>query len=102
MLTRSQIDLDLEKMRNMSPQEAAAAAAQAVAEADTAIADAAEAARKAEAAAAEAEAAQAFAEAAMKTLQERSIPRMVRHFPLSFLSFLFPFPLCLESFWVNV
>ncbi|XP_019248276.1 PREDICTED: telomere repeat-binding factor 1-like isoform X1 [Nicotiana attenuata] len=77
MLTRSQIDLDLEKMRNMSPQEAAAAAAQAVAEADTAIAEAAEAARKAEAAAAEAEAAQAFAEAAMKTLQERSIPRML-------------------------
>ncbi|KAK4357786.1 hypothetical protein RND71_023396 [Anisodus tanguticus] len=68
MLTRSQIDLELAKMGNMSPQEAAAAAAQAVAEADAAIAKAEEANREAEA-----------AEAGMKTLQGRSIPRMVRH-----------------------
>ncbi|MCD7468796.1 Telomere repeat-binding factor 1 [Datura stramonium] len=77
MLTRSQINLELAKMRSMSPQEAAAAAAQAVAEADDAIAEAEEANREAEAAEADAEAAQAFAEAAMKTLQGRSIPRML-------------------------
>ncbi|KAJ8571114.1 hypothetical protein K7X08_038086 [Anisodus acutangulus] len=83
MLTRSQIDLELAKMGSMSPQEAAAAAAQAVAEADAAIAEAEEANREAEAAEADAEAAQAFAEAAQafaeaatKKLQGRSIPRM--------------------------
>ncbi|KAK4377219.1 hypothetical protein RND71_003515 [Anisodus tanguticus] len=76
MLTRSQIDLELAKMGSMSPQEAAAAAAQAVAEADAAIAEAEESNREAEAAEADAEAAQAFAEAAMKTLQGRSISRM--------------------------
>ncbi|KAJ8548150.1 hypothetical protein K7X08_021386 [Anisodus acutangulus] len=64
-------------MGNMSPQEAAAAAAQAVAEADAAIAKAEEANR-------EAEAAEADAEAAMKTLQGRSIPRMINE--LTFLT----------------
>ncbi|KAK2992997.1 hypothetical protein RJ640_004509 [Escallonia rubra] len=76
MPTKSQIDVELAKMQSMTPQEAAAAAAQAVAEAEAAIAEAEEAAREAEAAEAEAEAAQAFAEAAMKTLRGRSTPRM--------------------------
>ncbi|KAA8545767.1 hypothetical protein F0562_020782 [Nyssa sinensis] len=43
VLTKSQIDLELAKMRSMTPQEAAAAAAQAVAEAEAAIAEAEEA-----------------------------------------------------------
>uniref|UniRef100_A0A5B7ANX7 MYB transcription factor n=1 Tax=Davidia involucrata TaxID=16924 RepID=A0A5B7ANX7_DAVIN len=77
ILTKSQIDLELAKMRSMTPQEAAAAAAQAVAEAEAATAEAEEAAREAEAAEADAEAAQAFAEAAMKTLQGRNTPRMM-------------------------
>ncbi|XP_052192618.1 telomere repeat-binding factor 1 isoform X2 [Diospyros lotus] len=72
VLTKAQIDLELAKMRNMTPEEAAAAAAQAVAEAEAAIAEAEEAAREAEAAEADAEAAQAFAEAAMKTLKGRN------------------------------
>ncbi|KAK4437978.1 Telomere repeat-binding factor 1 [Sesamum alatum] len=75
-LTKSQIDLELAKMRSMTPQEAAAAAAQAVAEAEAAMAEAEEAAREAEAAEADAEAAQAFAEAALKTLKGRNAPRM--------------------------
>ncbi|KAG9140300.1 hypothetical protein Leryth_023934 [Lithospermum erythrorhizon] len=73
--TKSEIDLELAKMRNMTPEEAAAAAAQAVAEAEAALADAEEAAREAEAAEADAEAAQAFADAAMKTLQGAETPR---------------------------
>ncbi|KAF5448286.1 hypothetical protein F2P56_028839 [Juglans regia] len=77
MLTKSQIDLELEKMRNMTPQEAAAAAAQAVDEAEAAIAEAEEAAREAEAAEADAEVAQAFAAAAVKTLKGRSNPKMI-------------------------
>ncbi|XWS39855.1 hypothetical protein CRYUN_Cryun18bG0090600 [Craigia yunnanensis] len=72
ILTKSQIDLELARMRTMTPQEAAAAAARAVAEAETAIAEAEEAAREAEVAEADAEAAQAFAEAAMKTLKGRN------------------------------
>nr|AKV71970.1 single MYB histone protein [Rehmannia glutinosa] len=75
-LTKSQIDLELAKMRTMTPQEAAAAAAQAVAEAEEAMAEAEEAAREAEAAEADAEAAQAFAEAALKTLKGRNSPTM--------------------------
>ncbi|KAL7002906.1 Telomere repeat-binding factor 1 [Sarracenia purpurea var. burkii] len=79
VLTKAQVDLELAKMRSMTPQEAAAAAAQAVAEAEAAIAEAEEAAREAEAAEADAEAAQAFAEAAMKTLNGRNAPRtMIR------------------------
>lgn len=77
MLSTSQIDLELAKMRNMTPQEAAAAAAQAVAEAEEAIAEAEEAGREAEAAEADAEAAQAFSVAAKKTLHGRSAPRMM-------------------------
>lgn len=79
MLTMTQVDLELTKMRSMTPQEAAAAAAQAVAEAEVAIAEAEDAAREADAAEAEAEAAQAFAEAAVKAQQERSTPRMMIH-----------------------
>lgn len=75
--TRGQIDLELQKMRSMSAQEAAAAAAQAVAEAEAAIAEAEEAAREAEAAEADAEAAQAFAEAALKTLKGRTAQRLM-------------------------
>ncbi|KAL8234670.1 hypothetical protein R6Q59_020770 [Mikania micrantha] len=75
--TKSQIDLELQKMRSMTSQEAAAAAAQAVAEAEAAIAEAEEAAREAEAAEADAEAAQAFAEAAMKTLKGRTTQRLM-------------------------
>ncbi|KAG8368491.1 hypothetical protein BUALT_Bualt15G0051200 [Buddleja alternifolia] len=78
-LTKSQIDSELTKMRSMTPQEAAAAAAQAVAEAEAAMAEAEEAAREAEAAEADAEAAQAFAEAALKTLKGRNTPKMVRY-----------------------
>jgi len=75
---RSQIDLELAKMRSMTPREAAAAAARAVAEAEAAIAEAEEAAREADEAEADAEAAQAFAEAATKMLRGRSMPKMVR------------------------
>ncbi|XP_022149241.1 telomere repeat-binding factor 1 isoform X2 [Momordica charantia] len=76
-LAKAQIDLELAKMRTMSSQEAAAAAARAVAEAEAAIAEAEEAAREAEAAEADAEAAQSFAEAAMKTLKGRNLPKMM-------------------------
>ncbi|XP_058186394.1 telomere repeat-binding factor 2 isoform X3 [Rhododendron vialii] len=69
ILTKSQIDAELEKMKGMTAQEAAAAAAQAVAEAEAAIAEAEEAAREAEKAEADAEAAQLFAEAAIKALE---------------------------------
>ncbi|XP_047950869.1 telomere repeat-binding factor 1-like isoform X3 [Salvia hispanica] len=77
-ITKSQIDVELAKMRSMTPQEAAAAAAQAVADAEAAMAEAEEAAHEAEAAEADAEAAQAFAEAALKTLKGRNTPDMVR------------------------
>lgn len=72
VLTKSQIDLELAKLRSMTPQEAAAAAARAVAEAEAAVAEAEEAAREADVAEADAEVAQAFAAAAMKTLKGRN------------------------------
>ncbi|KAL2923800.1 Telomere repeat-binding factor 1 [Bienertia sinuspersici] len=75
---KSQIDLELAKMRTMTPQEAAAAAARAVAEAEAAIAEAEEACREADEAEVDAEAAQAFAEAATKMLRGRSAPKTVR------------------------
>nr|XP_011457840.1 PREDICTED: telomere repeat-binding factor 1-like [Fragaria vesca subsp. vesca] len=78
MLMRTQIDLELARMRTMTSQEAAAAAARAVAEAEAAIAEAEEAAREAEAAEADAEVAQAFADAAMKTLRGRNPGKMVK------------------------
>ena len=83
ILTKSQIDLELARMRTMTPQEAAAAAARAVADAETAIAEAEEAAREAEVAEADAEAAQAFVEAAMKTLQGRNSRKVVNDCNLS-------------------
>lgn len=63
LLTKAQIDAELEKMKSMTAEEAAAAAAQAVAEAEAAIAEAEAAALEAEAAEAEAEAARCFADA---------------------------------------
>ncbi|XP_024637694.1 telomere repeat-binding factor 2 isoform X1 [Medicago truncatula] len=69
ILSKSQIEAELSKVRGMSAQEAAAAAAKAVAEAEVAIAQAEAAAREAEIAEAEAEAAQVFAKAAMKALK---------------------------------
>nr|XP_028965512.1 telomere repeat-binding factor 1-like [Malus domestica] len=77
ILMKTQIDLELAKMRTMTPKEATLAAAQAVKEAEAAIAEAEEAAREAEAAEADAEAAQAFAEAAMKTLKGRNAAKMM-------------------------
>lgn len=76
--TKSQIDIEIARLRSMTPQEAAAVAARAVEEAEAAIAEAEEAAREAEAAEAEAEAAEAFAQAAMKTMKERNTPKMVK------------------------
>ncbi|KAM1243346.1 hypothetical protein FF1_034904 [Malus domestica] len=75
ILMKAQIDLELVKMRTMTPEEAALAAAQAVKDEEAAIAEAEEAAREAEAAEADAEAAQAFADAAMKTLKEEMLRR---------------------------
>ena len=69
---RCHVDAELARMRNMTSQEAASAAAQAVAEAEAAMVKAEEAAREAEAAEADAEAAQAFAEAAMLTMKSRN------------------------------
>uniref|UniRef100_A0A1D1YW94 Histone H1 n=1 Tax=Anthurium amnicola TaxID=1678845 RepID=A0A1D1YW94_9ARAE len=86
-LTKSQIDAELAKIRNMTAQEAAAAAAQAVAEAEAAIAEAEEAARDAENAEADAEAAQAFAEAAMMALKNRNAAKL-REFDKSLKSIL--------------
>ncbi|XP_030522781.1 telomere repeat-binding factor 1 [Rhodamnia argentea] len=77
VLTAAQVDLELAKMRTMTPEEAAAAAARAVAEAEAAIAAAEAAAKEAEAAEADAEAAQAFAEAAMKTMKGRNAPKVM-------------------------
>lgn len=70
-------DADLARMRNMTAQEAAVAAAQAVAEAETAMLEAEEATREAEAAEAEAEAAQAFAEAAASTMRGRNTTKLM-------------------------
>ncbi|XP_073151677.1 single myb histone 1-like [Henckelia pumila] len=72
-LTKAQIDAELEKMKSMTAEEAAVAAARAVAEAEAAIAEAELAAREAEEAEAEAEAARCFADAAVKTLSYKTI-----------------------------
>ncbi|KAG8478441.1 hypothetical protein CXB51_028267 [Gossypium anomalum] len=69
ILTKTQVNADLLKMRSMTAEEAAAAAAQAVAEAEVAIAEAEKAAREADVAEAEAEAAKIFAKAAEKALK---------------------------------
>lgn len=76
-LAKFQVDAELAWMRNLTPQEAAAAAAQAIAEAEKAMAEAEEATRDAEAAEADAEAAQAFAEAAMLTLKSRNTTKLM-------------------------
>ncbi|CAJ1963049.1 unnamed protein product [Sphenostylis stenocarpa] len=81
ILTKSQIDLELAKIRSMTPQEAAAFAARAVAEAEAAIAEAEEAAKEAEAAEADAEAAQAIADATTKSGKGRKSPRRVKTLP---------------------
>lgn len=73
VLTKADIDAELEKMRSMTPQEAAAAAAHAVKEAEAAIAEAEEAAREAEDAEREAEAAQKYAEAAKRAMKCRTL-----------------------------
>ncbi|XP_011657906.1 telomere repeat-binding factor 2 isoform X3 [Cucumis sativus] len=74
IITKSQVDSELSKMKVMTAEEAAIAAARAVAEAEAAIAEAERAAREAEQAEAEAETAQVFAEAAMKALECRTFP----------------------------
>ncbi|CAL5187784.1 unnamed protein product [Lathyrus oleraceus] len=73
ILSKSQIDVELLKMKGVTAQEVAAAAAKAVAEAEAAIAEAETAAREAEAAEAEAEAARVFAKAALKALKCRRL-----------------------------
>ncbi len=71
-LSKPQVDAELDKMKSMSKEEAAAFAARAVAEAEAAIAEAEEAARAAEAAEAEADAAKAFLDAVVTTMQNRN------------------------------
>jgi len=73
--TKSVIDLELEKIRSMSAQEAAAYAARAVAEAEALMAEAEEATKEAEAAEAEADAMEAFVEAERKRLKEKNTQR---------------------------
>nr|CAB3473426.1 unnamed protein product [Digitaria exilis] len=71
-LTKPQVDAELEKMKVMTKEEAAAFAAKAVAEAELAIAEAEEAARVAEAAENDAEAAKAFLEAVTLSVRDRN------------------------------
>jgi transcription factor MYB, plant len=73
ILSKSQIDVELLKMRCVTAQEVAAAATKADAEAEAAIAEAETAAREAEAAEAEAEVAREIAKAAMKALKCRRL-----------------------------
>ncbi|CAO2831809.1 unnamed protein product [Amaranthus hypochondriacus] len=77
-MLKSQIDLELAKMRSMTPEEAAAAAARAVTEAEIAIAEAEQAVREADEAEADAQAAQAFADAAAKILRARNASKTTR------------------------
>lgn len=88
IITKSQIDLELAKIRSMTAAEAAAFASRAVAEAEAAIAEAEEAAKEAEAAEADAEAAQAFAEATRKSGKGRKSPRRVKTLPSPLFSFM--------------
>ncbi|GAB2252300.1 hypothetical protein Droror1_Dr00005147 [Drosera rotundifolia] len=66
---KPQVEAELQMMREMTPQQAAAYAAQAVAEAEIAIAASEAAAHDAEAAEAEAEALKVFADAAWKAVK---------------------------------
>ncbi|XP_062203686.1 single myb histone 1-like [Phragmites australis] len=76
-LTKPQVDAELEKMKGMTKEEAAAFAAKAVAEAEVAIAEAEEAARVAEAAETDAEAAKAFLETVTSTMKNRNAASMM-------------------------
>lgn len=76
-LMKPEVDSELDKMRGMNKEEAAAYAAKRVAEAEVAIAEAEEAARIAEAAQANAETAQAFLEAVMATIKNRNFASSV-------------------------
>ncbi|CAO2199134.1 unnamed protein product [Urochloa humidicola] len=76
-LTRSQVDAELARMATMTPEAAAAAAANAVEEAEVIMAEAEAAAREADAAEAEAQAAQAFAEAAFLILKDRNAVKLM-------------------------
>lgn len=73
ILTKADVDAELEKMRSMTPQQAAAMAVKAVAEAEVALSEAEKAAREAEAAEAEAELAKKFAAAAMQALKQTAL-----------------------------
>lgn len=73
ILTKAEIDAELEKMRSMTPQQAAAVAVKAVAEAEAAISEAERAEREAEAAEADAELARVFAAAAMQSLKRTAL-----------------------------
>lgn len=73
MLTRAEVDAELEAMMRMTRQEAAAAAERAVEEAEAAIAAAEEAEREAVEAEAKAEAAWRVAEADMKSLKHKTV-----------------------------
>nr|QSD99606.1 MYB family transcription factor [Melilotus albus] len=69
------LDLELEKIRSMSAQEAAAYAARALAEAEALMVEAEEATKEAEAAEAEADAEEAWVEAEEKRLKKRKTQR---------------------------
>ncbi|KAI3808516.1 hypothetical protein L1987_24467 [Smallanthus sonchifolius] len=74
ILTKAEIDAELEKMRSMTPQQAAAMAVKAVAEAEAAILEAERAAREAETAEADAKLAKVFAAAAaMRALKQTTL-----------------------------
>ncbi|CAN0864872.1 Telomere repeat-binding factor 2 [Linum grandiflorum] len=72
IVTNSQVQQEILRIKGMTAEEAVAAAAKAVAEAEAAIAEAEEAAREAERAEAEAEACQVYAEAAKKVYKYRA------------------------------
>ena len=76
-LTKPQVVAELEKMKGMTKEEAAAFAAKAVVEAEVAIAEAEEAARVAEAAENDAEAAKAFLDAVTLSMRSRIAASMV-------------------------
>ncbi|XP_066312074.1 single myb histone 1-like isoform X2 [Miscanthus floridulus] len=76
-LTKPQVVAELEKMKGMTKEEAAAFAAKAVAEAEVAIAEAEEAARVAEAAENDAEAAKAFLDAVTLSMRSRNAASMM-------------------------
>lgn len=73
MLTRAEVDAELEAMMRMTTQKAAAAAERAVEEAEAAIAAAEEAEREAKEAEAKAEAAWCVAEEEMKSFKHKNV-----------------------------